>query len=68
MQTKTDTQGLTFKTLVPFLALTFALTWGLAAVLIFVGFSTPVFLLAVWAPGIVGISLVWRAHGLKGCR
>ena len=57
---------MTVRTLIPFLALTFGLTWGLAAVLVFVGFSTPVFLLAVWAPGIVGIFLVWRYYGLKG--
>jgi membrane protease YdiL (CAAX protease family) len=54
------------KTLIPFLALTFGLTWGLAAVLIFVSFSTPVFILAVYSPGIVGIFLVWRYYGLKG--
>ena len=57
---------MTIRTLIPFLALSFGLTWGLAAVLIFVGFSTPVFLLAVWAPGIAGIFLVWRYYGLKG--
>ena len=66
MQTKPKTQGMTVKTLVPFLILTFTLTWGLAAVLIFVSFSTPVFLLAVYSPGIVGIILVWRYYGLKG--
>jgi membrane protease YdiL (CAAX protease family) len=58
--------NMTVRSLIPFLALTFALTWGLAAVLIFVGFSTPVFLLAVWAPGLVGIFLVWRHYGRKG--
>ncbi len=58
--------GMTVRTLIPFLALSFGLTWGLAAVLIFVGFSTPVFLVAIWAPGLVGISLVWRYYGLKG--
>ena len=57
---------MTTKTLIPFLALTFGLTWALAAVLIFVSFSTPVFILAVYSPGIVGIFLVWRYYGLKG--
>jgi len=57
---------MTVGTLIPFLILTFSLTWGLAAVLIFVGFSIPVFLLAVWSPGIVGIFLVWRHYGRKG--
>ena len=66
MKTDSKTQSMTVKTLVPFFALTFALTWGLAAVLIFVSFSTPVFLLAVYSPGIVGIFLVWRYYGLKG--
>lgn len=54
------------KTLIQFLAFTFAITWGLAAVLILVGFSTPVFLVAVYAPGIVGTFLVWRHYGRKG--
>lgn len=66
MQIQLKNQDMTVKTLVPFLILTFALTWGLAAVLIFVSFSTPVFLLAVYSPGIVGIFLVWRYYGLKG--
>ncbi len=57
---------MTVRTLIPFLALSFGLTWGLAAVLIFVGFSTPVYLIAIYAPGIVGIFLVWRHYGLKG--
>ncbi|MBP2030745.1 membrane protease YdiL (CAAX protease family) [Methanohalophilus levihalophilus] len=48
--------------------LSFALTWGLAAVLVFVSFSTPVFLLAVYSPGIVGIFLVWRYYGTQGLR
>jgi len=57
---------MTVRTLIPFLALTFGITWGLAAVLIFVTDSTLVFLLAVWAPGIVGIFLVGRHYGRKG--
>ena len=65
------------KTLVPFLALTFGLTWGIAALLIFftdqvvaifgeISSSNPLFILAVYAPGIVGVFLVWRSYGLKG--
>lgn len=54
------------KTLIQFLAFTFAITWGLAAVLILVGFSTPVFLVAVYAPGIIGTFLVWQHYGRKG--
>ena len=65
------------KTLIPFLALTFALTWGIAALLIFfndqvvaifgeITASNPLFILAVYSPGIVGVFLVWRSYGLKG--
>lgn len=53
-------------TLIPFFLLSFVITWSLAAVLIFVGKSTPVFLLAVYAPGLVGIFLVWWHYGIKG--
>ena len=56
------------KTLIQFLAVTFAITWSLAAVLIFVTDSTLVFLIAVWAPGLVGIFLVGRQYGRKGLR
>lgn len=65
------------KTLVPFLALTFGLTWGIAALLILftdqivaifgeISSSNPLFILAVYSPGIVGVFLVWRSYGLKG--
>ncbi|MBC8506294.1 MAG: CPBP family intramembrane metalloprotease [Chloroflexi bacterium] len=65
------------KTLVPFVALTFGLTWGIAALLIFfadqvaaifgeIGLSNPLVILAVYSPGIVGVFLVWRHYGLKG--
>jgi membrane protease YdiL (CAAX protease family) len=65
------------KTLIPFLALTFGLTWGIAALLIFftdqvvaifgeLSSSNPLYILAVYSPGIVGIFLVWRNYGLKG--
>ena len=53
-------------TLFPFIALSFGITWSLAAVLIFFTDSTLVFLLAVWAPGLVGIFLVGRQYGRKG--
>jgi len=65
------------KTLIPFLALTFGFTWGIAAVLIFfndqvvaifgeITSSNPLYILAVYSPGYVGIFLVWRHYGLKG--
>jgi membrane protease YdiL (CAAX protease family) len=63
------------KTLVAFLALTFGLTWGLAALLIAfydqivavvgeVSMTNPLFILAVYSPGFVGVFLVWRHYGL----
>ena len=65
------------KLLVPFLALTFGLTWGLAALLILfpdqviaifgeVTMSNPLTILAIYSPGIAGVLLVWRQVGLKG--
>ncbi len=65
------------KTLIPFLALTFGLTWGLAALLFLfydqivaifgeVSPSNPLFILAVYSPGIAGFLLVLRHYGLKG--
>ena len=61
-----------------FFALTFALTWGIAAILIFapdavevfgpVGLTNPLYLLAVYAPGISGVVLVWHRYGLSGLR
>jgi membrane protease YdiL (CAAX protease family) len=65
------------KTLKPFLALTFGLTWGIAALLILftdqvvavfgeISTSNPLFILAVYSPGIAGVIMVWRHYGLKG--
>ncbi len=65
------------KTLIPFLAITFGLTWGLAATLFLfydqivaifgeVSMTNPLFILAVYAPAIAGVLLVWRTYGLKG--
>lgn len=65
------------KTLIPFLALTFGITWGLAALLFLfydqivaifgdVTPSNPLFILAVYSPGIAGFVLVLRHYGLKG--
>lgn len=68
---------ITVRSLIPFLALTFGLTWGIAALLIFfsdqivavfgeITASNPLYILAVYAPGIAAIFLVWRYYGLKG--
>lgn len=65
------------KALTPFLALTFLLSWGAIALLILFydqiiaifGESTdtnPVFILAVYTPGIIGVFMVWRHYGLQG--
>ena len=65
------------KTLFPYFAITFGLTWGLAALLLFfydqivaifgeISPSNPLFILAVYAPGFAGIILVLWHYGLKG--
>jgi uncharacterized protein len=65
------------KTLISFLALTFGLSWvPMALFMIFpdqltpifgeISTSNPFFLLAVYAPGISGIFLIWQHYGLKG--
>ncbi|MBE2221358.1 MAG: CPBP family intramembrane metalloprotease [Anaerolineae bacterium] len=68
---------MTTKTLAPFLALTFGLTWGLVALFLMftdqiiaifgeVSMSNPLFILAVYAPGFAGVFLVWWYYGFKG--
>ena len=65
------------KTLVSFMGLTFGLSWvPMSLFILFADQLTPlfgemsathpVFLLAVYAPGISGIVLVWRHYGLQG--
>jgi membrane protease YdiL (CAAX protease family) len=65
------------KNLIPFLAMTFGITWGLATLLMFfydtivaifgeIGMTNPLIILMVYSPGITGIFLVWRHHGFKG--
>lgn len=69
--------NVTNKTLASFLAITFGLTWGLAALLFMftdqiiaifgeISASNPLFILAVYAPGIAGVLLVWWHYGFKG--
>lgn len=68
---------MTAKTLLPFFLITFLLTWGLAALAIFftdavvaifgeISASNPLFILAVYAPGITGLGLVLWHYGLRG--
>jgi membrane protease YdiL (CAAX protease family) len=69
--------GMETKTLAPFLVIAFGLTWGLAALLILfydqvvaifgeISTRNPLYILAVYSPGIAGVLLVWRHYGLKG--
>jgi uncharacterized membrane protein YuzA (DUF378 family) len=65
------------KPLFQFLAISFGLTWGLAATLIFfydqvvaifgeISMTNPLFILAVYSPGVAGVFLIWRHYGIKG--
>jgi uncharacterized protein len=62
-----------------FFLATFALSWGLGVLMVVfmeqveavfgpMGYTNPVFILVVWGPGIVGVSLVARHHGVQGVR
>ena len=65
------------KTLIPFLAITFGLSWGIAALLIFftdqmvaifgeITNRNPLYIIMAYSPGIAGTFLVWRHYGRKG--
>ena len=67
------------RTVWTFFAATFALSWGLGALFVAfadqvealfgpMGYTNPLFIVMVWAPGIVGVVLVLRHHGLRGLR
>jgi membrane protease YdiL (CAAX protease family) len=60
-----------------FFAGTFALTWGIGVLMVTftdqiesvfgpLGYTNPVFILAVYAPGFVGVFMVWRHYGRRG--
>ena len=68
---------ITFRSLGPFFALAFGLGWGLAALpLLFpdqtqsvfgpISGTNPLFILAVYSPGIAGVLLLWWHYGLAG--
>ncbi len=68
---------MTIRTVIPFFAMAFGLSWGLAAVAILfadqlepllgpIGLTNPLFFLAVYAPAFSGIGLVIRHYGLRG--
>ena len=74
---KKSRRSMTIKTLVPFFVITFGLGWGIIAILILfpqqleaifgpMGYTNPLFILAVYSPAIAGILLVLRHHGFKG--
>jgi hypothetical protein len=69
--------GMTMRTLGVFVALAFALTWGLAALLVLfpaeleaafgeLSYTNPLFILAVYSPGIAAVFLVWLRCGFVG--
>ena len=60
-----------------FFAATFAVTWGLGALVVTfmdqveavfgpMGYTNPVFVLMVYSPGFIGLFMVWRHHGGRG--
>lgn len=60
-----------------FFLATFALSWGLGALVVAfqdqvesvlgpLGYTNPAFILIVYAPGFVGVFMVWRHHGWRG--
>ena len=69
--------GLTFRSLCTFFLGTFGLSWGSGVLyLLFqakveavfgpMGYTNPVFIFMVYAPGVVGVIMVWRHYGLSG--
>jgi CAAX protease family protein len=70
---------MTVRTVIPFFAMAFGLSWGLAAVAVVfadelepifgpIGLTNPLFFVAVYAPAISGIGLVLRHYGVHGLR
>jgi len=58
---------------------TFALSWGTGVLYVLLqekveaifgpmGYTNPVFIFLVYAPGIIGVLMVWRNYGLSGLR
>ena len=77
--TEKPPHDMNFRSLIPFFAITFALGWGILALLIFfpiqaeaifgpMGYTNPLFILAVYSPAIAAIFLVWRHCGAAGLR
>ncbi|MGW5667113.1 CPBP family intramembrane glutamic endopeptidase [Micromonospora sp. NPDC003776] len=71
------TAGLTVRSLRTFFLATFALSWGMGMLYVLfqakveaifgrMGYTNLVFIFMVYAPGIVGVLMVWRHYGLSG--
>jgi uncharacterized protein len=71
------TGNMTHRTLLQFFVLSFAISWGILALFILLpehtenwfgkmGYSNPLFILAVYAPAIAAVGLVVQHHGLRG--
>ncbi len=70
---------LTTRSVWRFFAATFVLSWGLGALVVTfmdqveawfgpMGYTNPAFILMVYAPGFIGVFMVWRHYGLAGLR
>jgi membrane protease YdiL (CAAX protease family) len=70
---------MTVRTVIPFFAMAFGLSWGVAAVAVIfaeqlepvfgpIGLTNPLFFIAVYAPAISGIGLVLSHFGVAGLR
>jgi len=68
---------MTVRTLTAFLAISFGLTWGVAALILLfpdraaalfgeMSGRNPLFILLVYSPGFAGVFLVWRQWGVQG--
>ena len=81
MTTDTHTQpnDITTRMIIPFVFLTFGVTWGVVLVLLFapqlvpgflgpMGVTNPVYILAVWSPGLVAMALIFWQTGGSGLR
>lgn len=75
--TDTTPSTMTLRTVWWFMAITFALGWGIGAALFLfadqieaifgeISGTNPVFILLVWSPAIAGLTLVWRYDGSEG--
>jgi len=77
VKTKEKSELMNVKALVPFFAISFGLTWGIALLMILipeqliaifgeVDTANPLYILAVYAPGLAGVLLVFRYYGWSG--